>query len=102
MPDVTELERKLDLLIALARVGLRDELAQRRAELDADAVSIAVLEHTSDWIAAGDLKAAARGASGESESTVKRRIADLVSSGAVTRRGSGGSITYRSTGLFEV
>jgi hypothetical protein len=97
-----ELLRKLDLLIALTRVGVRDALARESHALERDAVSTALLRHTDDWHAAGELKTVVMKATGQSEPTVKRRIAELVARGALLRKGAGRTISYRSSGLFEL
>ena len=41
--DLNRVERKLDLLIALARIGLADALEREQAKVTADAVSLAIL-----------------------------------------------------------
>ncbi|TML00282.1 MAG: hypothetical protein E6G34_01985 [Actinobacteria bacterium] len=101
LTDGGAIEQKLDLLIALILVGLRDHLAREREQLESDKVFNALVANAGDRIGAGELKAAARRASGQSQPRVERRIAELVSRGALTRRGSGRSVSYRSTGLFE-
>jgi hypothetical protein len=102
MTDTQALEQKLDLLIALTRVGVRDQLARERRMLDEDPVSREILRATDDWTSSGPLKDLVRRATKQSEPTVKRRIADLVSRGALLRRGAGSAISYRNSGLFDV
>jgi hypothetical protein len=102
MTDFSALEQKLDLLIALTRVGVRDQLGRERRLLDDDPVSREILRATDDWTSAGELKDAVRQATGQSEPTVKRRIGDLVSRGALLRRGAGRNVSYRSSGLFDL
>jgi predicted HTH transcriptional regulator len=102
MTDTSQLERKLDLLIALTRVGVREDLNRELRTLQADPASLEILQRSEDWTPAGELKTAVRAATSQSEPTVKRRIAELVSRGALQRRGAGGSVSYRATGLFEV
>ncbi len=96
------LERKLDLLIALIRIGIRDQLERERRAVMADDVSVAILRGAQDWIGAGELKSVVIQATKQSEATVKRRISELVSSGALLRRGATRSITYRTAGLFDL
>ncbi len=98
------IERKLDILIALTRIGIQSELRKVEEQLRADPVSLAILRNLSptEAISAGALKTAARAATKQSEATIKRRLADLVTSGAVLRRGSGAGVSYLSSGLFEV
>lgn len=96
------LERKLDVLIALTRIGIRDQLERERRALLADDVSLAILRGAQDWIGAGELKSAVMQATKQSEATVKRRISELISGGALQRRGATRSIAYRSSGLFDL
>lgn len=100
--DENDLGRKLDLLIALTRVGVREQLRRELKAIEDDPVSLAVLRQTSDWIAAGELKAAVKKDTKQSPATISRRIGELVSRGAIQRRGTGNSVSYRSSGLFEV
>lgn len=103
MSDLNDTNRKLDLIVALMRIGFGDQLQRHRHRLfDEDPASEAILRHADDWIAAGALKGHVTKTTKQSEPTVKRRIADLVSLGALERRGAGSSVSYRSTGLFEV
>jgi hypothetical protein len=97
-----DLGQKLDLLIALTRMGVREQLDRDRKAIEGEPVSLALLQQADDWVAAGQLKATVRDLTKQSGRTVERRIAELISRGAMQRRGSGGSISYRSTGLFEV
>jgi hypothetical protein len=96
------LEQKLDLLIALTRLSVRAEVAQELDAIRNDAVLLAILRSVDDWIPAGKLKEGVRSATGQSDMTVKRRIADLVSRGALLRDGAGPAVKYRTSGLFEV
>jgi hypothetical protein len=103
MSELNDTNRKLDLIIALMRIGFGDQLQRHRHRLfDADPASEEILRLAEDWIAAGALKGQVTKATRQSEPTVKRRIADLVSLGALERRGAGPAVSYRSTGLFEV
>jgi hypothetical protein len=95
-------EQKLDLLIALTRVGVRQPLEAELKEIESDPVSKAILQRTRDDIAAGPLKTAVMKATKQSEPTVKRRLGELVARGALSRAGAGGKVTYRNTGLFDV
>lgn len=102
MSDIAGIERRLDLIIALMRIGFGDSLQRQRRAVFEDRVSEEILRQCEDWTGSGDLKARVRSATKQSEPTIKRRIADLVSLGAVQRRGAGSQVSYRSTGLFEV
>ena len=102
MTDSDETNRKLDLIIALMRIGFGDQIQRRGRILLEDTTSVEILRHCDEWTSAGALKGAVAKATKQSEPTIKRRVADLVSLGALARRGAGGSVSYRSTGLFEV
>jgi hypothetical protein len=97
-----EIGRKLDLLIALTRVGVRDQLERERRRLEEDRVSAAILLNSQDWISAGELKDAVARTTRQSEATVKRRVAELVARGALLKRGATRTMSYRSSGLFDV
>lgn len=99
MNDLDEIGRKLDLLIALTRLGVRDALTRERRALEGDEVFSAILELTGTWINAGELKKAVRERTKQSEPTVKRRLAELVSRGVLLRRGAGSNVSYCSSGL---
>ena len=96
------LAQKLDLLIALTRLSVRDQLGQELAAIREDPVSLAILRGVEDWVPAGKLKESVRAATGQSDMTVKRRIADLVSRGAVLREGAGPAVKYRTSGLLDI
>jgi hypothetical protein len=97
-----EVLRRLDLLIALTRLGVRDALTRESRALEQDKVSAALLRHSQEWTSAGDLKKLVIKASDQSEPTVKRRMAELVARGALLREGSSRTVRYRNSGLFEV
>jgi hypothetical protein len=97
-----EVLRRLDLLIALTRVGVRDALIRESRALETDRVSAALLRSSENWTSAGELKKQAIKVSGQSEPTVKRRISELVSRGALLREGSGRTVHYRNSGLYEM
>ena len=81
MTTPNETERKLDLIIALMRIGFGDQIQRRSRILFEDPTSVEILRHCDDWIASGALKSAVASATKQSEPTIKRRIADLVSLG---------------------
>jgi predicted HTH transcriptional regulator len=98
------LEQRLDLLIALTRIGIRDQLASAERTIRDDAVLSSILRHLSaqDSVGAGPLKSAVRQETGQSDATIRRRIAELVKDGAVLREGAGPGVKYSSSGLFEI
>ena len=101
MADHDALERKLDLLIALTRISVTDALTKERGDLVDDPVSVALIRRSAEPTTSGALKDAVREDTGQSKATVERRMADLVSRGALIRHITGGSTTYQSSGLFD-
>lgn len=101
MPD-EDIINRLDTIISLLKLAHREPLAIVRQELAGDDVSAAILEATAgdQPVSAGVLKSKAIKATGESESTVKRRIAALVAMGALAKQGGGHTTAYKSTGLI--
>ena len=102
MTPSEDTNRKLDLIIALMRIGFGDQLQRRSRLIAEDPTNTEILRRCDDWVTAGALKTAVKQATKQSEPTIKRRVAELVSLGALVRRGAGGSVSYRTTGLFEV
>jgi predicted HTH transcriptional regulator len=102
MAEHESIERRLDLLIALTRIGVADALDRQRRAVRDDPVSFEIVRAAAEPVGAGQLKEHVRTATGQSKATVERRLADLVSTGALARHGSGNQITYRSTGLFDL
>jgi Fic family protein len=92
--------QRLDRLIAIQQIVHKDALASARTSIREDSVSAAILDATSDWVAAGKLKASVMQKAKQSKPTVERRIAALVDLGALDKRGSGGSVSYRTNGLI--
>lgn len=101
MTDLGNVERKLDLLIALTRIGLSDALARERQKINSDPVFTAVLRAAAEPIAPGLLKDRVRAETCQSKATVERRIAELVARGALVRESGNGGAAYRSTGLLD-
>jgi hypothetical protein len=99
--DLTAIESKLDLLISLLRIAHDEPLKAEREAILAEPVSKAILAGSGDWIEAGKLKATAQKKAKVSLPTVERRLAGLVERGLITRKGSGGKVSYRTTGLID-
>jgi DNA-binding transcriptional ArsR family regulator len=99
--DLAAIENKLDLLISLLRIAHDEPLKAEREAILSEPVSKAILAASADWIEAGKLKAAVIKKTKVSTPTVSRRLAELVERGLITRRGSGGKVSYRTTGLID-
>jgi hypothetical protein len=99
--DDRSIAERLDRIAAILQMAFREPLAAARAEIRRDPVNQALLERAADdWVASGELKKHIVQATGQSEATVKRRIAILIAEGALAADGTGTSIRYRSTGLL--
>ena len=94
-----DIVQRLDRLIAIQQLVHKDALASARASVREDKVNAAVLDATSGWVAAGNLKQSVMKKTKQSKPTIERRIASLVDLGALDKRGAGGSVSYRSSGL---
>jgi predicted HTH transcriptional regulator len=95
------IKNQLDTIISLLKLAHRDALDAARRDLNGDGVSAAVLERTAtEAVGAGTLKKEIAKATGQSEKTVQRRIAELLGMGAVVREGSGPNTAYKATGLI--
>jgi DNA-binding transcriptional ArsR family regulator len=105
-PDALEenrLEARLDLLISLLRIAYREPIEAEHQRVLSDPASKAILGAARrDWIDAGELKRRAGSGTQASKPTIERRIAELVDRGVLSRRGAGGHVQYRSTGLIDV
>lgn len=97
-----ELARKLDLLIALTRVSVKDALEAERSALEADQVAKEVLATAEVWIGAGALQERVAERTGQSTKTVRRRMADLLARGVLIKQVEGRTVSYRSSGLFDL
>lgn len=100
-PELTAVENKLDLLISLLRIAHGEPLRFEREAILAEPVSKAILAASGDWIEAGKLKALVVKKAKVSSPTVSRRLAELLERGLITRKGGGGKVSYRTTGLIE-
>ena len=99
MSTTEDLIERLDRIAAILKLAFREEIDGARTAIRADTVSAEILELTSGWVAAGQLKSSVISKTGQSKPTVERRIASLVEQGALERRGAGTATSYRSTGL---
>jgi len=99
-PDLTTIENKLDLLISLFQIAHDEPLKAEREAILAEPVSKALLAASNEWVEAGKLKALVVKKAKVSMPTVSRRLAELVERGLITRKGGGGKVSYRTTGLI--
>ncbi len=87
----------------ILRAAHRPQLEALARTVGSDPVMAATLrELETGTVSAGDLKSLLVEATKVSESTVKRRLAEMEVLGLLERIGAGSNITYRSTGLVSV
>ena len=96
----TDTARQPDTVIAILKLAHRKEIKEARTAIRADKVSAEILDCTSDWIPAGELKKTVMTRTKQSQPTVMRRIASLVEQGALEHRGAASTSSYRTTGLI--
>lgn len=96
----SEIAQRLDKMIAILQLANYEDIERGRARIRSDKTNAAILEFAAaeKW-PAGKLIQAVSKKTGESGSTVKRRIAGLVDQGALERSGAGPSTAYKATGL---
>lgn len=99
---MTDMEKKLDTLIALYKIGLRKELRALSDEIKSDLISTKILELVDGTLPSGELVIKIAKITGVSEKTVKRRISDLSEKGLLTSNREGLKVYYTNSGIIEV
>lgn len=94
-----EIGRRLDKIIAILQLAHYETIEASRATLRSDKTNATILGLTTKESPAGKLIQSVKQKTGESESTIKRRIATLVDLGALERSGGGPTTSYKATGL---
>jgi len=97
-----EINRKMDALIALAKISLSKELKALTAEVKKDKVSQKILELADGSLSSGDLASKVHELIGVSEITVKRRISELSEKGLILPHRDGSKVFYTNSGIIEV
>lgn len=95
-----EVVQRLDRLIGLVELGMRDQLRAAREAIGSDPAYAAILAGATKEVPAGKLSTAVQKKTQQSPRSVARRIAELVEMGALERLGSGGTVSYVTTGLI--
>ncbi len=92
---------KLDMIAAILKLGLRDQISKTRVSIREDKTNAAILDavDTDDWTASGALQKAIAKEEKVSERTVRDGLSDLEAIGALEKQGGGPATQYRSTGL---
>ena len=91
---------RLDRLIAIVSLAFANEIDAARERIRANPVSASILDSASDWTAAGELQRQVAEQTGMSARSVRAKLTELVSVGAVDIRGGGPSTAYKTTGLI--
>lgn len=96
-----EIVERLDLLIALMRVGFAEQIAAYREAAVADPVAAAVLDVVrDDWTLSGEIQRSVAKSMKVSERTVLRAITGLADRGLLKSRGTGRQLSYRGSGIL--
>lgn len=96
-----EILQRLDLIAATLRLAYSHEIAKAREQTRADPVAASILDLTAEeWVQAGELQETVAKRCGVTSRTVRRKLQDLMSLGALQQTGSSRSTEYRSAGLI--
>jgi hypothetical protein len=99
--DLEQLGVQLTRIERLLAIGFAPQVEATRERAGVgDEVTTVILSGASCWTSAGALKGAAKEATGQSDSTIKRRLGRLVELGALVERGTTSDKEYRSTGFL--
>jgi hypothetical protein len=91
---------RLDHITAVLALANRDAIAAGAAQILEDDLNRVILDSCpADWAPAGEIWPAVTKRSKVSKRTFTRRLADLVTDGALYSRGKGAATKYRPTGL---
>jgi hypothetical protein len=91
---------RLDTNNALLKLSQRNALAAARSEILSDAVNREIFAGSARWVGAGKLQSAVARKTNASTRTVRDRIADLLATGLLEKRGGGPTTEYHSSGLL--
>jgi hypothetical protein len=87
-------------MITILSLAFADQIDATRQRIRSNVVAEAILNATSDWASAGELKRLVAKACEVSSRTVERQISALVGVGALHTRGGGPSVVYKATGII--
>jgi len=96
------IDKKLDILIALLKISISEQLNVLKSEVEHDEVSKKVLEYADDTLSYNQLKHKVADDLGVHEITVRRRITYLSNKGLIIGRRVGREVYYKNSGLIEV
>ena len=69
-------------------------------QIRADKVNAAILDASAQWVGAGAMQSKVATKTGASTRTIQDRIADLLATGVLDKRGGGPTTEYRASGLI--
>lgn len=91
---------RLDRITAILQLAHRDEIERARTQIRSDKVNAAILDASAKWIGSGAMQAKVAKKTKASTRTVRDRIADLLATGVLDKRGGGPTTEYRTNGLI--
>jgi hypothetical protein len=101
MSTTDDLVERLDLMVATLKLAHASEIEKVRQRVRGDKASAAIVDETeNDWVKSGDLQKKVTEVSGTPGRTVRTRLQELLSLGALRQRGAGPATAYRSSGLL--
>ncbi len=96
-----EVVDSLNKLASILKLVHRDALARTRSELRAEPAKAAILDAIgAEWLGTKALQTKVAKATALKERAIQQHIADLVSLGAVERRGDACNTEYRNSGIL--
>jgi hypothetical protein len=91
---------RLDRIAAILQLAHRDEIERARTEIRSDKVNAAVLDASTKWVGAGAMQSKVATKTRASTRTIQDRIADLLATGVLDKRGGGPTTEYKASGLI--
>ena len=96
-----EISHKIDQLIILLKLSIRDTLEKYREEVRGDEVALKILEYADGTLSYSDIVKRVSEEIGISEVTVKRKISRLKEMGFLLAKRKGKQVFCHNSDLFE-
>lgn len=96
-----EISRKLGQLLVLTKLSNSKVIAETKEEIKKDPVSRALLDLSDGSLSSSQIKDKVIEQTKASESTIKRRINELVEKGGLIANKKGNEVYYENSGLYD-